>query len=161
MDKNVVGSIVNFVLKGGPPWGFRIKQRANKVIISKVNCGGRAYKNGLKVNDEIVAVNNFEVDKHPLTLVRHEDDAAQIEDVEYNQLTKLDFTYQLIKHTLNHQLHLTVRRQSDSADVIHPCYYCIEEDGLNEGEYSCFAKLFYISLSFQQMFCIRNNDLVL
>jgi hypothetical protein len=29
---------------------------------------------------------------------------------ESDQLTKLDFTYQLIKHTLNRQLHLSVRR---------------------------------------------------
>ncbi|RWS09394.1 hypothetical protein B4U79_04173 [Dinothrombium tinctorium] len=111
MDKNVIGIIINFVLKGGPPWGFRIKQRANKVIISKVNCGGRAFKSGLKVNDEIVAVNNFDVDKHPLTLMRQADDDAQQDlDLDCHQLTKLDFTYQLIKHTLNRQLHLTVRR---------------------------------------------------
>lgn len=51
-------------------------------IFSKVNCGGRAHKSGLKVNDEILAVNNFEVDKHPRTLARHteeDDDKDKIE----------------------------------------------------------------------------------
>jgi len=40
-----------------------------------VNCGGRAHKIGLKVNDEIVAVNNLEINKHPLTLVRNIDES--------------------------------------------------------------------------------------
>lgn len=44
------------------------------MIISKINCGGRAYKNGLKQNDEIIAVNSLEINKHPLTLVRHTED---------------------------------------------------------------------------------------
>ena len=39
-----------------------------------MNCGGRAHKNGLKVNDEIVAVNNLEIDNHPLTLARNVDE---------------------------------------------------------------------------------------
>lgn len=34
----------------------------------KVNCGGRAAKVGLLVDDEIVGVNNLEIDNHPLTL---------------------------------------------------------------------------------------------
>lgn len=29
--------ILDFVLKGGPPWGFRIKQRGDKVFVSKVS----------------------------------------------------------------------------------------------------------------------------
>ena len=28
---------LNFTLKGGPPWGFRIKQRRDRVIVSKVS----------------------------------------------------------------------------------------------------------------------------
>ncbi|KAH9418143.1 hypothetical protein DERP_010695, partial [Dermatophagoides pteronyssinus] len=62
--------VLNFLLKGGPPWGFRIKQRNGNVFISKVNCGGRGHKGGLRVHDEIMAVNNFELDNHPLTLIR-------------------------------------------------------------------------------------------
>lgn len=34
----------------------------------KVNCGGRAAKVGLQVNDEIIGVNNLDIEKHPLTL---------------------------------------------------------------------------------------------
>ena len=153
--------IINFVIKGGPPWGFRIKQRGHRVVVSRVslksecltrwllfllqvNCGGRAVKIGLKLHDEIIAVNNLEVDKQPLTLTleRQPNDNdqrkflikqmftfpwthRQIEDYLCNsvscvscctlvceplQLTKLDFTYQLIKHTINRQLHLTVKR---------------------------------------------------
>lgn len=92
----------------------------------QVNCGGRGHKGGLRVHDEIMAgkwnksgkieinyfvleiVNNFELDNHPLTLHRQPD--TQKLDFEIDQLTKLDFTYQLIKHTLNRQLQLTVRR---------------------------------------------------
>ncbi|KAI2800016.1 hypothetical protein BLOT_012230 [Blomia tropicalis] len=95
--------IVHFHLKGGPPWGFRIKQREENV-----NCGGRGHKGGLRVHDEIIAVNNFELDNHPLTLHRQPD--SKSEEADLDQLTKLDFTYQLIKHTLNRQLQLTVRR---------------------------------------------------
>lgn len=89
------------------------------------------------MNDEIIAVNNLDVDKHPLTLDRtafssngNVTDAGNsgnqgntsseaaispaINDGPPSStcppLTKLDFTYQLIKHTLNRQLHLTVRR---------------------------------------------------
>ncbi|XP_075586619.1 uncharacterized protein LOC124489911 isoform X5 [Dermatophagoides farinae] len=188
--------VLNFILKGGPPWGFRIKQRNGNVFISKVNCGGRGHKGGLRVHDEIMAVNNFELDNHPLTLhrqptastsltnitatnvttnaqqeqqtstttgsvVHHLDHVGtagsvtssmprtptnnqnadnnnnnnnngtsnivnnnQIEQqtddsstgaftfggMDELELTKLDFTYQLIKHTLNRQLQLTVRR---------------------------------------------------
>ncbi|XP_075675825.1 uncharacterized protein LOC113792394 isoform X3 [Dermatophagoides pteronyssinus] len=175
--------VLNFLLKGGPPWGFRIKQRNGNVFISKVNCGGRGHKGGLRVHDEIMAVNNFELDNHPLTLIRQpgsstaataaatttasnmeqtgsicsssigqrtptnnpsatddnnngavnnnnpgdqsqQDDSAKPVNnnnnnndyqqfngiINDNELTKLDFTYQLIKHTLNRQLQLTVRR---------------------------------------------------
>ena len=45
-------------------------------ILIKVNCGGRAYKNGLRVNYEILAVNNLEINKHPLTLIREIDQAG-------------------------------------------------------------------------------------
>jgi len=34
-----------------------------------------------------------------------------------DQLTKLDFTYQLIKHTLNRQLHLSVRRLGETLSI--------------------------------------------
>lgn len=128
--------IINFVLSGGPPWGFRIKHKGgsnNKVIISKVNCGGRAQKAGLKINDEIVAVNNLEIDKHPLTLVRNLDDSDPNDaDPTSIQLTKLDFTYQLIKHTFNRQLHLTVRRfKNINNDNVEPCCYFLESNGHN------------------------------
>lgn len=93
------------------------------------------------MNDEIIAVNNLDVDKHPLTLDRsvfgpngngngdHSSTGKQGNQANpltelavspatndgpppstLPPLTKLDFTYQLIKHTLNRQLHLTVRR---------------------------------------------------
>ncbi|CAG2101331.1 unnamed protein product, partial [Medioppia subpectinata] len=96
--------MLNFTLKGGPPWGFRIKQRRDRVIVSKINCGSRASKSGLRVHDEIIA-----------------------EISESDQLTKLDFTYQLIKHTLNRQLHLSVRRHSDSELARH-IYYHVEDE---------------------------------
>ncbi|CAG2165351.1 unnamed protein product [Oppiella nova] len=47
---------------------------------------------------------------------------------ESDQLTKLDFTYQLIKHTLNRQLHLSVRRHSDSELARHIYYHVEDED---------------------------------
>lgn len=106
--------IINFVIKGGPPWGFRIKQRSNRVVVSKVNCGGRAAKIGLRIHDEIIAVNNLEVDKQPLTLNRESNN--EIDELQSLQLTKLDFTYQLIRHTVQRQLHLTIRRF-----VLSPC----------------------------------------
>lgn len=41
MDENVSPNLnIDLVLKGGPPWGFRIKEKNNFVIISKV---GRTY----------------------------------------------------------------------------------------------------------------------
>lgn len=134
MDHNAIQSaIISFVLNGGPPWGFRIKHKSgsDKVIISKVNCGGRAQKCGLKVNDEIVAVNNLKIDKHPLTLVRKLDDSDPPDlDPASIQLTKLDFTYQLIKHTFNRQLHLTVRRFKDNNnDNVQSCCYFLESNG--------------------------------
>lgn len=64
------------------------------------------------MHDEIIAVNNFELDNHPLTLHRQPPSSGEQNKFgfEIDQLTKLDFTYQLIKHTLNRQLHLSVRR---------------------------------------------------
>lgn len=29
--------LINFILKGGPPWGFRIKERMDRVVVSKVS----------------------------------------------------------------------------------------------------------------------------
>ena len=65
-------------------------------------------------------MNAFELDHHPTTLRRNgnapptevrtdvdEDDNDEEDD---DQLTKLDFAYQLIKHTLNRRLELVVRR---------------------------------------------------
>ena len=38
MDENASNSVVlELTLKGGPPWGFRIKERSDNVIISKVS----------------------------------------------------------------------------------------------------------------------------
>ncbi|XP_054167064.1 uncharacterized protein LOC128964485 isoform X6 [Oppia nitens] len=127
-DLLVPHHVLNFTLKGGPPWGFRIKQRRDQVIVSKINCGSRASKSGLRVHDEIIAVNNFEVDKHPPTLHRQTEEQDSKEISESDQLTKLDFTYQLIKHTLNRQLHLTVRRHSDSELARHIYYHVDDED---------------------------------
>uniref|UniRef100_T1JWL1 PDZ domain-containing protein n=1 Tax=Tetranychus urticae TaxID=32264 RepID=T1JWL1_TETUR len=161
MDQDVISNtiVINFILKGGPPWGFRIKQRGNKVIISKVNCGGRAHKNGLKVNDEIVAVNNLEIDKHPLTLARNVDESSP-EDIENQsiKLTKLDFTYQLIKHTLNRQLHLTARRYTD-LEIVQPCCYFIEDDSNNEVIGFPFC-LFYLFLFYPFMMIMVYDDYV-
>jgi hypothetical protein len=93
-----------------------------------VNCGGRGHRGGLKVHDEIIAVNNFDVDKHPLTLHRQTEEQDSKEINQSDQLTKLDFTYQLIKHTLNRQLHLSVRRHSDSELARHIYYHVENED---------------------------------
>ena len=46
-----------------------------------------------------------------------------------DQLTKLDFTYQLIKHTLNRQLHLSVRRSDNRfSTTLLTSVYCIPLD---------------------------------
>ncbi|UXI19766.1 uncharacterized protein NH340_JMT05709 [Sarcoptes scabiei] len=179
--------VLNFVLKGGPPWGFRIKQRNGNVFISKVNCGGRGHKGGLRVHDEIMAVNNFELVNHPLTLHRkplenhhhhnhsilnqsasqssamivamtsnsdalnnnindvenvknqnHSNDnggsclnPTSIDDLE---LTKLDFTYQLIKHTLNRQLQLTVRRWHSDWELAPSIFLPISSASIESGQ---------------------------
>jgi len=43
--------------------GFQTKYRENKLIVTGVVSGTPAYNNGINVNDEIIAVNNYRVDK--------------------------------------------------------------------------------------------------
>lgn len=64
--------IFNLVLTGGPKWGFRIKQlNDNRVIVSRVDKGA-AEKCGLKVNDEILSVNNVQLNNSPRSLLLHD-----------------------------------------------------------------------------------------
>ncbi|KAJ6222020.1 hypothetical protein RDWZM_000565 [Blomia tropicalis] len=111
-----------------------------------VNCGGRGHKGGLRVHDEIIAVNNFELDNHPLTLHRQPD--SKSEEADLDQLTKLDFTYQLIKHTLNRQLQLTVRRWHSDWELAPHIFFPLSSSTHgddSEGEYS-FLFLFLVSI---------------
>lgn len=145
--------ILNFVLNGGPKWGFRIKQlNDNRVIVSRVN-KGPAEKCGLKTNDEILSVNNVPLLNQPRSLLLHDypnlqtasngDKTALLDGNKENaleattaattttnvsandaylgpvnsvELSKLDFAYQLIKHSsISNKLMLTVKRYLNPA----------------------------------------------
>lgn len=136
--------LLSFILTGGPKWGFRIKQlNDNRVIVSRVD-KGPAEKCGLKLNDELISVNNVPLGDKPRSLLLddHPEQAAmaganadigtdkdpllnKTDDPAYLTLTatagsvelsKLDFAYQLIKHSsLSNKLMLTVRRYLSSA----------------------------------------------
>lgn len=61
--------ILSLVITGGPKWGFRIKQlNDNRVIVSRID-KGPAEKCGLKVNDEILSVNNVPLGDGPRSLL--------------------------------------------------------------------------------------------
>lgn len=109
---------------------YNINCNLLKNVVLQVNCGGRGHKGGLRVHDEIIAVNNFELDNHPLTLHR---DPSSKENVDFDQLTKLDFTYQLIKHTLNRQLFLSVRRWNSDWELAPHIFYPLSTPG-DDGE---------------------------
>lgn len=140
--------ILNFVLNGGPKWGFRIKQlNDNRVIVSRVN-KGPAEKCGLKTNDEILSVNNVTLLNKPRSLLLHDypdqlavaassSDKTALLDTNNKEnileatiasdaylgpinhpieLSKLDFAYQLIKHSsISNKLMLTVKRYLNPA----------------------------------------------
>ena len=153
--------LLSFVLTGGPKWAFRIRQlNDGRVIVSRVD-KGPAERSGLKVNDELISVNNVQLSGSPrsLLLLDHPDqqqlmaatgglgpaarpsgvgdktplleadqpgsaksleNAAAAELVgqlpagllrQPVELSKLDFAYQLIKHSSgSNKLMLTVRR---------------------------------------------------
>lgn len=135
--------ILGLVLVGGPKWGFRIKQlNDNRVIVSRIDKGA-AEKCGLKVNDELLSVNNVQLSNSPRSLLLQEypqdgagstsdggktpltaedqhhdsakldssDPAAYLAKTSPIELSKLDFTYQLIKHSsISNKLMLTVKR---------------------------------------------------
>lgn len=143
--------LLNFVLNGGPKWGFRIRQlNDGRVMISRVNSKSPAEKCGLKVNDEILSVNNVTLENKPRSLLindHYEFDSQQAVDnngvdryanrdnVGANgeqqpssdsylfqpasnsaELSKLDFAYQLIKHSgLSNKLILTIKRYLSQA----------------------------------------------
>lgn len=140
--------ILHFVLNGGgPKWGFRIRLlNDDRVIVSRVNSRGPADKSGLKVNDEILTVNNVTLDNKPRSLLLNNnvdfdgqpssssyrsEATKDVEGVGEQQatvsslfqrqshpveLSKLDFTYQLIKHSsLSNKLILTIKRYLNPA----------------------------------------------
>lgn len=130
--------VLSFVLTGGPKWGFRIKQlQDGRVIISRID-KGPAEKCGLRVYDEILSVNNVQLINSPCSLLLQEHqqcleaaapapDRAPLLGAPFTpsenkpeeqqtplrvELSKLDFAYQLIKHSsgVNNKLMLTVKR---------------------------------------------------
>lgn len=163
--------VINFVLTGGPKWGFRIRLlNDGRVIVSRVN-KGPAEKCGLKANDELLSVNNVPLSNQPRSLLLHDypeqQQLLQLQQTETSpdqnagdktpllpdvaappgqqqqqqadkentktpadgespamhlaahsvQLSKLDFAYQLIKHSsASNKLMLSVKR------YINPAY---------------------------------------
>lgn len=141
--------LLTFVINGGPKWGFRIKQlNDNRVIVSRLN-KGPAEKCGLKVNDEILSVNNVPLLNQPRSLLINDypeqnlasssEKGALLDNKENAlevaaaaavadqflapigvhsslELSKIDFAYQLIKHSsISNKLVLTVKRYLNAA----------------------------------------------
>lgn len=72
LENEDASEVVNLVITGGPKWGFRIKQlNDNRVIVSRLD-KGPAEKCGLKVNDEILSVNNVPLLNTPRSLLLHD-----------------------------------------------------------------------------------------
>lgn len=62
--------LITLILNGGPKWNFRIRQQnnSNRVIVSRV-FKGPAEKAGLRVNDELLKVNNVPLSDTPRSLL--------------------------------------------------------------------------------------------
>lgn len=143
--------ILTFILNGGPKWNFRIRQLNNskRVVVSAV-FKGPAEKAGLKVNDEVLCVNNVPLYDEPrsLLLSDHPEQQQHLTSALMSisgggsdenkspstcteqvlgsdgvlrsargpaaptiELSKLDFAYQLIKHSsASNKLVLTIKR---------------------------------------------------
>lgn len=122
--------IICLILNGGPKWGFRIRLlNDNRVIVSRID-RGPAEKSGLKINDELLSVNNVPLGDKPRSLLLGDpsspDGPAQIDPETATstseptqacylagavELSKLDFAYQLIRHSsMANKLVLTVKR---------------------------------------------------
>lgn len=122
--------IVYLVLTGGPKYGFRIRLlNDNRVIVSRVD-RGPAEKSGLRINDELLCVNNVPLGDKPRSLLlgdpaspaeaslAGQESSAMASDstqAGYSsgaiELSKLDFAYQLIRHSsMANKLVLTVKR---------------------------------------------------
>lgn len=160
-QRDLEADVITFVLVGGPKWNFRIRQlnNSNRVIVSRV-FKGLAEKAGLKVNDEVLCVNNVPLSDKPRSLLlsdhpeQQQHLASTLQSISGNdenknpqvtsdqalgsdgvlaktiadvaggshplqrnpvapsiELSKLDFAYQLIKHSsASNRLVLTIRR---------------------------------------------------
>lgn len=146
--------VLKLVLTGGPKWGFRIRQlNDNRIIVSRVD-KGPGEKHGIRVNDEILSVNNVPLGDKPRSLLLTQqpvantsansaeldgggmatindktplltqEAAAELGKIDAQQdtylanveLSKLDFAYQLIRHSsLSNKLILGIKRYLNPA----------------------------------------------
>lgn len=74
--------VITIVINGGPKWGFRIRQlNDGRVIVSRLD-KGPAERSGLKVNDELLCVNNVPLGNNgPRSLLLHDYAAASVASV--------------------------------------------------------------------------------
>lgn len=79
---NSSSRVLTIVIKGGPKWGFCIKQlNDGRVIVSRLD-KGPAERSGLKVYDELLSVNNVALgDNGPRSLLLHDYAAASMANV--------------------------------------------------------------------------------